>query len=254
MIDEIISLAKGQVGVTETPPGSNHVIYNTEYYGGEISGDAYPWCCVFIWWLFARLGASALFCGGQKTAYCPFVVNYAKEHDQWVVDNYQPGDLVFFDWNGDGVADHIGLVTGTSGASVYTVEGNVAESVKAMQRTVVTILGAYRPHYKDEPKPEPKPTPDTPNTYTVVKGDTLWGIAERFLGAGERYIQIMRANGLNDSWVYPGQVLIIPNGNVIYKTIQITITEDTYTLLSIMADGWNKTIGQVIDAMMEDAV
>ena len=88
----------------------------------------------------------------------------------------------------------------------------------------------------------------------LVKGDTLWGIAERFLGAGERYIQIMRANGLNDSWIYPGQVLVIPNGNVIYKTIQITITEDTYTLLSIMADGWNKTIGQVIDAMMEDAV
>ena len=253
MKEQIISLAESQVGITETPPGSNHVIYNTEYYGSEVSGAAYPWCCAFIWWLFKNLGASDLFCGGQKTAYCPFVVNYAKQHNQWVTD-YQPGDLVLFDWDGDGVADHIGLVTRVVGASVHTVEGNVDEAVRAMQRTTLTIMGAYRPAYRDEPKPEPTPTP-TPTKYTVVSGDTLWGIAERFLGAGEKYVQIMSANGLTDSLIYPGQVLVIPSGDgTIYKTIQITITEDTYTLLSIMADGWNKSIGQVIDAMMEDAV
>lgn len=249
MIDELISLAESQIGVTETPPGSNHVVYNTEYYGSEVSGAAYPWCCVFIWWLFAHLGASDLFCGGTKTAYCPFVLNYAKEHGRFVT-NYQRGDLVLFDWDGDGVADHIGLVTGTSGASVLTIEGNVDESVRAMQRSTVTIIGAYRPKYEEQPQPEPV----NPGTYTVVAGDTLWGIAERFLGAGEKYIQIMSANGLKDSWIYPGQVLVIPTSGTIYKTIQITITEDTYTLLSIMADGWNKSIGQVIDAMMEDAI
>lgn len=91
-------------------------------------------------------------------------------------------------------------------------------------------------------------------TYTVKSGDTLWGIAERFLGAGERYVQIMSANNLTTSMIYPGQVLVIPTADTIYRTIQITITQDTYTLLSIMADGWNKTIGQVIDALMEDAV
>lgn len=104
-------------------------------------------------------------------------------------------------------------------------------------------------------KDEPEETPaGESGRYTVKKGDTLWGIAERLLGAGERYIQIMSANNLVDSMIYPGQELIIPTENTIYRTIQVTITNDTYTLLSIMAEGWNKTIGQCIDALMEDAV
>ena len=104
---------------------------------------------------------------------------------------------------------------------------------------------------KDEPEEAQQ---EKTGRYTVKKGDTLWGIAERLLGAGERYIQIMSANNLNDSMIYPGQELVIPTEGTIYRTIQVTITQDTYTLLSIMADGWGKTIGQCIDALMEDAV
>lgn len=108
---------------------------------------------------------------------------------------------------------------------------------------------------KETPKPKPEEKPaDNPGEYTVKKGDTLWGIAERFLGAGERYVQIMSANNLVDSMIHPGQVLIIPDGTTTYHTIQITIRGDTYELLSIMANGWNKSVGQVIDALMEDAV
>lgn len=105
--------------------------------------------------------------------------------------------------------------------------------------------------YTKEEKPEPKPTP---NKYTVQSGDTLWGIAERFLGAGERYVQIMSANSLTTSMIYPGQTLVIPTGGTIYRTIQITVTSDTLELLTIMAAGWDKSIGQVIDALVEDAV
>ena len=123
-----------------------------------------------------------------------------------------------------------------------------------MMRTGSTLVGAYRPNYASEGQPE-DPKPATPSDrYTVKKGDTLWGIAERLLGAGERYIQIMTANNLNDSMIYPGQELIIPTGEASYVTINVTITRDTYELLQIMADGWNKTIGQCIDALMEDAV
>ncbi len=92
--------------------------------------------------------------------------------------------------------------------------------------------------------------------YTVQKGDTLWGIAQRFLGAGERYVQIMSANNLVDSLIHPGQELIIPDGDAstIYRTIQVTVTGETLELLTIMAEGWNKSLGQVIDALVEDAV
>lgn len=50
-------------------------------------------------------------------------------------------------------------------------------------------------------------------TYTVVKGDTLSGIAKRFYGSGSQYSKIAAANpGIkNPNLIYPGQVLSIPS-------------------------------------------
>lgn len=49
--------------------------------------------------------------------------------------------------------------------------------------------------------------------YTVVHGDSLWAIAERFLGDGNRYTEIKEANGLKDNTIYSGQKLKIPGAN-----------------------------------------
>lgn len=249
MIDELVALAEKQVGVREQPDGSNNVIYNTDYYGAPVSGGAYPWCCAFIWWLFAQLHALEMFCGGEKTAYCPYVVNYAKQHRQWVTDGFRRGDLVLFDWDGDKVADHIGLVTGASLSSVYTIEGNVDNAVRKMERSCVTILGAYRPDYSG--KSDVKPSP-AEHLYTVQKGDSLWKIAEKTLGKGEYYFQIKQANNMTSDMIYPGQVLIIPHSDDGEITLSVTIKDETYARLKIMAEGQGKTVGQVIDALLED--
>jgi hypothetical protein len=59
--------------------------------------------------------------------------------------------------------------------------------------------------------PPPRPPPPAPRTYTVVSGDTLWAISERFYGDGSRYQQIADASGIpNPDLIYPGQVLTIP--------------------------------------------
>lgn len=47
-------------------------------------------------------------------------------------------------------------------------------------------------------------------TYTVTKGDTLWGIAKKQLGRAHRYTEIVRLNGLKTSIIYAGQVLRLP--------------------------------------------
>ena len=49
-------------------------------------------------------------------------------------------------------------------------------------------------------------------THTVVHGDTLWAIAEKYLGDGRRYEEIKRLNGLSSNVIYSGQVLKI-SGN-----------------------------------------
>lgn len=109
-------------------------------------------------------------------------------------------------------------------------------------------------YVRNDTPEKPSDTSEKPGQYVVQKGDTLWGIAQRLLGAGERYVQIMSANNLSDSMIHPGQVLVIPDGNTVYRTIQITVKSETLEILTIMAEGWNKTLGQVVDALMEDAV
>ena len=208
-IDSLISLARGQVGVSEQPPGSNRVVYNTDYYGREVSGPEYPWCCAFIWWLFWVLKILEDFCAGQKTAYCPYVVSYAKMAGRWVVNGYQPGDLLLYDWDGDGIADHIGLCVGTDGNTLATIEGNVGDSVQELHRTIGSVMGAYRPEYSEMPTEE---TPEPPATYdelyTIQPGDCLWNIARRF---GTTVEAIVDRNKIPDpDRIMPGQTIWIP--------------------------------------------
>jgi nucleoid-associated protein YgaU len=71
------------------------------------------------------------------------------------------------------------------------------------------------PAVAEEPAPAPAPPPPPPEpaarTYTVASGDTLFAIAERFYGDGNRYQQIADASGIsNPDLIYPGQVLTIP--------------------------------------------
>jgi nucleoid-associated protein YgaU len=62
----------------------------------------------------------------------------------------------------------------------------------------------------EEAAPEPAPEPAA-RTHTVVSGDTLWAIAERFYGDGSKYQLIADASGIsNPDLIYPGQVLTIP--------------------------------------------
>lgn len=45
----------------------------------------------------------------------------------------------------------------------------------------------------------------------VVKGDTLWEIAAKYLGKGSRYVEIKELNGLKSNVIYTGWKLKIPN-------------------------------------------
>lgn len=51
-MESYLDLAAEQVGTKENPSGSNKVKYNTWYYGKVVSGDAYPWCAVFVCWIY----------------------------------------------------------------------------------------------------------------------------------------------------------------------------------------------------------
>ena len=153
--ETILALARKELGTAESPAGSNHVKYNTAYYGREVSGGAYPWCCVFLWWLFQTAGAPELFYGGGRTASCSALMTYAKSHGQFVTD-YQPGDLVFLRFSGQSSPEHIGLVECLDGTSLVTIEGNTGAgndtnggAVMKRRRNVGLITVGVRPGYPD---------------------------------------------------------------------------------------------------------
>ena len=66
----------------------------------------------------------------------------------------------------------------------------------------------------EETRPtESSPAPTTNETYTVQKGDTLWGIAKKYYGDGSKYTTIHNANKSkinNPSKIYVGQTLVVP--------------------------------------------
>lgn len=154
-----MNLALLQLGVREEPAGSNCVKYNTDYYGREVSGDSFPWCVVFVWWLFQKAGAADLFFGGKKTASCSVLLLFAKRQGLFVRGAYRPGDLVFLRFSRERTSpEHIGLVKEVQkNGTLITIEGNTgvgndANGGQVQQRTRFAwqTLGGYRPAYEEE--------------------------------------------------------------------------------------------------------
>lgn len=81
--------------------------------------------------------------------------------------------------------------------------------------TIKTEADKPEPQPQPEPEPTPEPTaaPTETTTYTVVRGDSLWKIAQKQLGSGKKWTELYEANKdtiKNPSLIYIGQTLIIP--------------------------------------------
>lgn len=153
--EKILDTARAQLGIREEPPNSNRVKFNTAYYGREVSGSAYPWCCAFVWWVFREAGASGLFYGGKKTASCSTLLGFHKT--QAVRENYLPGDIIFFNFGGKKNTQHVGICEGWDGRYITTIDGNTAPTNEAnggavmrRRRAKKYMIGAYRPAYEED--------------------------------------------------------------------------------------------------------
>lgn len=82
---------------------------------------------------------------------CGQLKSWAENNGSWTKDasTLQAGDLVIFDWDGDGKADHVGLYISNNGSTVHTIEGNTSGAaggscVEEKDRNPSTILGFIR--------------------------------------------------------------------------------------------------------------
>lgn len=178
------------------------------------------WCATFVSAVAIKLGYTDIIpteCGCQE------MIERFKKIGAWVENDARvpkPGDIIFYDWQDKGVgdnqglSDHVGIVEKVSNNKITVIEGNYSNSVK---RRVLAVNGRYIrgygvPKYTAETtKPTANaPVQNTQTVHTVAKGDTLWGIANKYLGNGSRYTEIMRLNGLTGTVIHVNQKLKIP--------------------------------------------
>ena len=125
--------------VNGTRPGNTALVDLAKQQVGNVGGYPYwswygfnsrvEWCACFVSWCYNQAGVSE-----PKFAACQSQgVPWFQSRGQWGARGYEniaPGDAIFFDWDLDGSADHVGIVIGTDGSRVYTVEGNSGDACK----------------------------------------------------------------------------------------------------------------------------
>ena len=125
--DDIVAVALSQVGNVGGQP----------YWSWYGFSSRVEWCACFVSWCADQCGyiESGVI---PKHSYCPTGVEWFRTSGQWQDRNSipAPGTIIYFDWGGDGVADHVGIVESCDGSIVYTIEGNANNACKQLSYAV----------------------------------------------------------------------------------------------------------------------
>lgn len=180
------AVAESTVGRREDPPGSNICRPFTDPIPGQ------PWCGAWCRWVLAQVGHSMeSWC--RNPFYVPTIVADARRAGMWVpIEASRAGDLVCFDWQRDGLTDHVGLVVVNRPGSrdLLTIEGNTgyhdqSNGGEVMRRTrrYAQCAGAVRIPYAAAPPPPPPTLPgrvdDEEDTVQMVidPNGGIWSVA-----------------------------------------------------------------------------
>ena len=125
--DQIVTVALTQIGNVGGDP----------YWSWYGFGSRVEWCACFVSWCANECGyidAGII----PKYAGCVNGVQWFRDRGQWADGSYEPspGTIIFFDWEGDGVTDHTGIVQKCENGTVYTVEGNSGDTCRTKTYTV----------------------------------------------------------------------------------------------------------------------
>lgn len=122
---------------------------------GNVGGQPYwtwygynyrvEWCAIFVSWCaeqcgYIDAGVIPRFEGVRPGA------EWFKDSGQWQGRDYapRPGDIIFFDWENDGLADHVGIVKSCENGVVLTIEGNSGDACRENSYPVgSTVIYGY---------------------------------------------------------------------------------------------------------------
>jgi peptidoglycan hydrolase-like protein with peptidoglycan-binding domain len=168
---KIIEIANSQLGVTESPAGSNKNPYG-KWYGW----DGFAWCAMFVSWVYDHAGHPLGKIDDAKGYRdCNSGYRHWKANGE-LTTNPEMGDIVLFDWEGNGTADHTGIfhewADGTK-KLFWSYEGNTSVGsnsnggiVMRRKRSLATVKAFVKPAVLGGTNTAP-----VPQNKTLKKGD-----------------------------------------------------------------------------------
>lgn len=160
-ISDVLYCARDWIGYSRWTDPEEGTVFGRWF--AEKTGEPYfgvsgvPYCAMFASYCLDWAGVP---CAGMPSAYCPDIVNAGREAGCTPYnEDAEPGDLVLFDWGGDGLADHVGIVEENHPDEGYmtTIEGNTSSGsagsqsnggvVARRQRGYGSICCVVRPSY-----------------------------------------------------------------------------------------------------------
>ena len=163
---DIVEVAASQVGNEGGEPYWSWYGFN-----GRVE-----WCACFVSWCADKCGyieAGII----PKFAVVGTGMDWFQNRGQWQGRGYHPmpGDIIFFDWDGDGYGNHVGIVESSDDRYVYTIEGNSSDQCRRRTyfNTSSMIMGYGIPAY---PVAEPTELADKlpkPDTNTILQYGNL---------------------------------------------------------------------------------
>jgi hypothetical protein len=144
---DVLRIAASQLGVTESPAGSNR-----QKFSAELNRPAEPWCADFVVWVMRQAGITL----PNESAYTPYMLNGFRSSGASPTMP-APGDCVFFNFNGGRGPEHVGIITHVGPTHIESIEGNTSPSTAGSQangggvfrrmRHRSVIVGFGRPAY-----------------------------------------------------------------------------------------------------------
>jgi hypothetical protein len=158
---------------------------------------AHPGFTCAVWFGFDRSGLNQWF-----TSFGPTV-------------KAQPGDVAIWDYGTPPAPySHIAIVVEDRGNALYCMTQNPGPNHYGLI-SKAGLLGYLRPDNQSffVDGSTPAPAPSGQKTHTIVSGDTLWGLAQSYLGDGTRYMEIFNASNFRSgdpNLIFPGEIAVIP--------------------------------------------
>ena len=155
--EQVLVEARKHLGVTMGSAGHANIVNRYNQHRPLARGTnmlhSWDWCAVFVSYVFIALGATNL--SGTEMSVGFFRDNHFRPKGIWLGKTSSPraGDIITWDWDGNGWPDHIGFVESVSGNTITTIEGNTIQGgVSKVGRNTFSkgdwrIYGYARPKY-----------------------------------------------------------------------------------------------------------